>query len=365
LVKNAHKIKTSIDKFTTAMNAQNKNNQSEFITVLMATYQGEKYLEEALNSILSNILDLKMNNIDIKVQLLIVDDGSTDNTANIVQRFVKDHANELETCYIKQENCGQAKSFENATNPIKGSLVLLLDSDDKFLPHKLRRVINASQENPTCGMITHPQLVIDKNGTRTGKVQPRSAQLSNGDVREIAQETARIIAPASSGLCFKTSVFKSIHPSPASGLRPCTSADLYLALAAAIKSPICAIQEPLSEYRKHENGKYFKRLSTLQGIKTQIEFQKKLETHLHLKNPSETNSFFARMKFIDSKMMENKSMFSAIPEWTSLMKITFKERNFKFYYKIAFIVFWTMAFLAPKKICWKMWQKYLKIQSGL
>ena len=331
----------------------------------MATYQGEKFLEEALESVAANLNDIRLHNIEISIQLLIVDDGSTDKTHSIIQEFSKKYRTQLEITYIKQENCGQAQSFENSLDYINGELILLLDSDDRFLPEKVRKVLEMLKLCPDCGMITHPQWVIDKNGHRTGKVQPRSARLSRGDVSQIAQKTARIIAPASSGLGFKTSLFKSIHPSPVSGLKPCTSPDLYLALAASLKAPICTITQPLSEYRKHENGKYFTRLSSYEGIAAQIEFQNRLKKHLNLKEPEKTNSFFSRMEFIHHKMTGKEIFFPAASQWFCLMRTTLKEKNFKIHHRVAFGAFWTLAFLAPKPISWKMWQKYLSIQSGL
>lgn len=329
------------------------------VTVLMATYQGGNYIADALKSIGENLNDLKSHNVNLRIQVVIVNDGSTDNTEREVKEFFAENQ-ELELSYLKQENQGQAQSFQNALPYIKGEITLLLDSDDKFLPSKLRKVYSTFSDNPNCVMVTHPQLMVDEFGNKTGSISPKAAKLSSGDITIEARKTGSIVAPASSGLCFRTQTFKSIHPSPACGLKPCSGADSYLSLAASLKGPIVALEEPLSEYRRHPKGKFLKRLSTIKGLKTQLELQNKMETALGLTNCVKHNAYFARIDYVYSKVTQTPT--KTFPKLLNLLATTIKSKHFGTKDKALLLGFWTLSFLAPKKMFWKMWLHFLKIR---
>jgi glycosyltransferase involved in cell wall biosynthesis len=336
-----------------------KKNDISKVTILIATYQGEKYILESLKSIKENYEDLKRHNVDIKLETIIVDDGSTDNTEALVRSFFNSNR-ALNHSYVKQENQGQAQAFQNALPLINGDIVLLLDSDDVFIPKKVRSIWESFNTTPDAVMITHPQYIMDEEGKRTGNISPKAAKLSSGNIAQESQRTGSIIAPASSGLCFRAKTFKEIHPSPACGLKPCSGADSYLSLAASLKGKIIAVNEPLSEYRRHSNGKFFKRLSSIEGLKTQLELQEKMEQRLGLKNCVKHNAYFARINYVYSKLTQ--PMLKTLPNLVNLVQTTIKDKHFKTKDKALLISYWSLSFLAPKKLFWKMWIHFLKIR---
>jgi glycosyltransferase involved in cell wall biosynthesis len=325
----------------------------------MATYQGEKYIGEALKSVLDNINFLLKRDSSIGVQIIVADDGSKDNTEYIVREFVKNNP-AINLLYVKHHNIGQAATLQKTIPLITGEIVCLLDSDDRFLPEKLETILQTFKENPNCGMVTHPQWIIDQDGRRKNDLSPKAAKLSTGNIKHHAEKTGSIIAPASSGLSFKTTVFKAIHPSPACGLRPCSGADSYLSLAASLQGEIIAIRTPLSEYRKHSEGKFLKRLSSTQGLKTQLELQERMEKHLGLKDCVNNNAYFARIRYVHDKVTKpTPQCFSSL---VNLLQATAKDTNFKLKDKLLLLMFWSTSFLAPKKLFWKMWATFLKIR---
>ena len=94
----------------------------------MPAYNTEKYIGDSIQS----VLDQTYTNWE----LLVVDDGSTDETANIVRRFA---AGDARVKYIYQQNGHQAKARNTGIAKAQGSLIAFLDSDDLWLPEKLER----------------------------------------------------------------------------------------------------------------------------------------------------------------------------------------------------------------------------------
>lgn len=103
----------------------------ELISVCMATYNGEKYLKEQINSIL-----MQLNDDD---EIVISDDGSTDKTISIINEF---NDGRIKLFHHKKEkqktNFGYvAKNFENALSKASGDIIYLADQDDVWLPNKI------------------------------------------------------------------------------------------------------------------------------------------------------------------------------------------------------------------------------------
>ena len=94
------------------------------LSILTATYNRGKYLAKLYDSIKNNL------NSDIIPEWIIVDDGSTDNTKEIVQNFID--KNEFEIKYIYQENKGKMAAINKAANMSTGELIVDCDSDDIF-----------------------------------------------------------------------------------------------------------------------------------------------------------------------------------------------------------------------------------------
>ncbi len=113
----------------------------------MATYNGEEYVAEQIQSILSQ---LEQND-----EIIISDDGSCDNTLNIILQF--------EDARIKlfhNKNHGLIHNFENALKNAIGDYVFLCDQDDIWLPHKVSEMFDALQ---LYDLVVSDCTVVDKN----------------------------------------------------------------------------------------------------------------------------------------------------------------------------------------------------------
>lgn len=105
----------------------------------MACYNVEDYVEEALNSIINQDFDFN------HVEIIIVDDGSVDNTATICKQYVNEYPNNIK--YFYKENGGQASARNFGIKYALGKYVNFLDADDKFMENTLSNVFDFFEEN--------------------------------------------------------------------------------------------------------------------------------------------------------------------------------------------------------------------------
>ena len=131
----------------------------------MATYNGEKYIKEQIESILANL--------EINDELIISDDGSNDNTINIIKSY-KDNRIIL----LNGPRKGVKQNFANAISHATGKYIFLSDQDDEWMPNKVKVTLPYLK---TADCIVSDNIVIDDedhiisdsfyklNGTRNGK----------------------------------------------------------------------------------------------------------------------------------------------------------------------------------------------------
>ncbi|WNC30715.1 glycosyltransferase family 2 protein [Thermosynechococcus sp. PKX82] len=108
------------------------------ISIAMATYNGEKYLQEQLDSFL--------NQTRLPDELVVSDDCSTDSTMQILHDFAKNAPFEVKI-YQNEHNLGYARNFENALKLTSGDIIFLSDQDDIWFSEKIEFIINFAQQN--------------------------------------------------------------------------------------------------------------------------------------------------------------------------------------------------------------------------
>jgi glycosyltransferase involved in cell wall biosynthesis len=109
------------------------------ISVLIDTYNQERFIEKAITSVLERDFPVAER------EIIVVDDGSTDRTPQIVQRF------EPNLRYIRKENGGQASAFNVGIPECQGQIIAFLDGDDYWLPGRLSRVADVLATNSAVG----------------------------------------------------------------------------------------------------------------------------------------------------------------------------------------------------------------------
>ena len=127
------------------------------VSVIIPAFNQGHYLGEAIQSVLDQTYP--------DFELIVVDDGSTDKTAQVACSFSDPRVH-----YIHQENRGLSAARNTGILRSSGEYLTFLDSDDRFLADKLETLVNAMQQNPVLGFVAGQAVLIDENGLPLGKV---------------------------------------------------------------------------------------------------------------------------------------------------------------------------------------------------
>lgn len=120
-------VKLRVDKIinSESLNEFEKLDEDKVFSVVMACYNAENHLDETINSLLGQSFSFGSN-----IQLILVDDGSTDKTAEICLKYQNQYPDNI--IYLHQENQGQGAARNLGLKYVKGKYINFLDSDDKF-----------------------------------------------------------------------------------------------------------------------------------------------------------------------------------------------------------------------------------------
>ncbi len=119
-------------------------------SVIIPAYNQAQYLKYAIESVLTQIYPLW--------ECIVVDDGSTDETKQIITQF-----NHAGIRYVYQQNQGLSAARNTGLATAEGEFLAFLDSDDMLLPNHLQLLISTIRNDPTAALITGSSLVIDQN----------------------------------------------------------------------------------------------------------------------------------------------------------------------------------------------------------
>jgi glycosyltransferase involved in cell wall biosynthesis len=203
------------------------------VTVLIDTYNYGHYIEEALESVLAQEFPPDQR------EILVVDDGSTDDTAERLRKYGDSIR------YFQKPNGGQATAFNFGFAAARGEIFATLDADDVWLPDKLRRVCETFENNPDAGMVYH-RAYLWRDGVQD--VNDGIFAEVSGHVPTSRISLLRYPMMSTSCLAFRRNVLSRLVPIPG-GLR--SQADAYLTALIIFVAPVAALPEYLAKYRVH------------------------------------------------------------------------------------------------------------------
>ena len=203
------------------------------VSINICCYNSEKYLEETLQSVCAQTCE--------DWELVVVNDGSTDSTEQIVGKY---KAEGWPIVYHAQANAGLGRARNRALELSRGEYIAFIDHDDLWQPDKMDRQLALLRARPDVGVVYSNSYSIDASGRITGTcLQPH--QFFRGDVFEDLL-LVRFIPP------WLTVVFRRealIAAGPFLPYRIVEDYDILLRLAA--RFPFDYVMDPLASYRSH------------------------------------------------------------------------------------------------------------------
>jgi len=213
--------------------------QGPFISVVIPTYNSEDFITKTLETVFSQTYD--------NYEVIVSDDGSTDNTVDVVRSFFLQNSSRKKTLLInKHEGPGAArnKGIENAS----GEWISFLDSDDLWNHNKLERVVRHILDNEGVDLICHSQ--IDIEGSKETLMNPLKYFNNKIDpflsiYRGNCLYTSALTAKKS--ILYQAGLFDNILPSA-------QDYDLWLRLGMINEIKMGFIENPLSTHVSREGN---------------------------------------------------------------------------------------------------------------
>lgn len=220
------------------------------VSVIIPTYNRAAYLAESIQS----VLDQKLNK---KLEIIVVDDGSTDNTAAIAKKFGK------KIHYVKIPHSGYPAVARNAgLNLATGEFVAFQDSDDIWLKNKLA-VQLPHFKDPSVVLVYSNALVMEQNGDITEQFLVDPKILKSGYVFKDLLKTNFI---STSTVVVRRSVLQNVGGfNESDDLRGVEDYELWLRITGLKTGRVKAVKKPLLYYRRHD--KSFSQASSVEALK--------------------------------------------------------------------------------------------------
>lgn len=145
------------------------------VSIAMTTYCGEQFVEKQLQSLLDQSRQAD--------QVVICDDHSNDNTAQIVASFIKRNCLSNWLFLVNEKNLGYKKNFKKAISLTDGDLIFLSDQDDIWLSDKIEKMEKFFLENPDCKSLNTSFFYIDQQGVEI-PVEKKSGMGNNNLIKK-------------------------------------------------------------------------------------------------------------------------------------------------------------------------------------
>lgn len=249
---------------------------SPLISVVMCTWNGARYLEEQINSILSQAYR--------PIEIIVSDDASTDGTAEILRKYMD---NPLFRIFFQTENLGLSANFSFAAGKTGGEFIAFSDQDDIWLDHKLDTLYKSIGDYQLA--YSNSELV-DETGKSMNKTTADIRKMYSGiDGRSYIFYSV----VWGHGMLVRRSLLLDSLPVPAP-----VHHDVWLAFKALVSGGIVYVDEVLTMYRQHSysSSKTVRRFQPARSNAVRYkDFRKRLEwMRLMMEHDSTGNKAFYR-----------------------------------------------------------------------
>ena len=200
------------------------------VSVVIPCYNQAHFLSEAIESVLCQGYT--------NVEVVVVDDGSTDNASEVASRYAGAGVR-----LIRQENRGRSAARNRGLDETQGKYVVFLDSDDRLLPEALETGVKELEAHPACALVFGRHMLIETDGSSLGSPSP---PYTGGT--DYYETLLRDSYPGLNDVMFRRAVLEAVCGFDTS-LPVAEDYDLYLRVAS--KFAIHHHDEVVAQYRRH------------------------------------------------------------------------------------------------------------------
>lgn len=303
------------------------------ISVVMATYNGERFLQQQIDSILQQSLP--------PAELIIMDDCSKDGTLGILNDYAA--KNPIVKVFSNEVNIGFVKNFEKGISLTSGNFIALSDQDDIWVPDKLEQLFNGIGD--ALLIYSNSELVDEAGGSMHKKMSDIKNQIG------FNSSLMFVIGTWAPGHAF---LFKRVLAEKCIPFPDLVAHDFWLAFMATCYQPVKYLAEPLVLYRQHS--------SNTVSANTFAKNNKKHKPSVAEKEQKSRRRMQLLYESCPAQRVEEKNVFKNIVE--SYRDNSFKNRvlRFKtfFKYRDQILAYKNKSYMGRILFCIKM---FFKIDS--
>ena len=228
------------------------------VSVALCTYNGARYLEEQLQSILNQSRTVR--------EIVVADDGSTDDTLAIIRRVAAaSAAMSVEFRILEGGGHGVTKNFERAIAACRFDLIALCDQDDIWTPGRLERQCTEFESRPGLSLLFGDARLVDEHGSSLGATLFDSLEVDAATRARLHAGAAfdiflrrNIVTGAT--VMFRRSLTETALPIPREWVH-----DEWLAIIAAAVGEVDLMEFIVTDYRQHGNNQIGVRIPTVRN----------------------------------------------------------------------------------------------------
>ncbi len=200
------------------------------VSVIITNYNYARFLRQSIESVFQQSYQ--------KFELIVVDDGSTDNSREVIESYGD------RLIAVFQENGGMSASRNAGYAKSTGEIVCFLDADDYYHPEKLAKVVSSFLSHPEWIMLGHCWTSVNAESVAVGS--STSDWMSQGDVKHLLLKWGKYASAITSASAYRRSGLEKVMPS-----RGNMGIDTYLNSSLPFYGEVGGINEKLMFYRIH------------------------------------------------------------------------------------------------------------------
>jgi glycosyltransferase involved in cell wall biosynthesis len=320
------------------------------VSVLISCYNYGRYVGRAIESVLNQTYQ--------SLEVVVCDDGSTDESADVIQRYVE---KDPRVKAVRQANAGHPAAYGAAYRASRGDILCILDADDTFAPHKVEALVRCFRRDSRIGYVIHPLIMIDGEDRH---IQPLTLldSFEEGFIADrIVRRGGRWRSMTASGISFRRELAPSVYPIP-DGIY----ADVLFNTVLPLMTHVAVVRDYLGFYRLHggnmtgEIRNHSSVEETTRSIRKYLEHidralsavnQRLVELNLNVPPLDARNNLDYRMRtFALALFVGPKQIGRCIAEFGSLAAAIARDDLYRMKHKCVLLAGYGLATIAPRRI---------------